>query len=786
MKRIISALAVLGLTSASMAQTTIDWTGADGGAYETGGNWNGGIAPADDLTSNIAQLTGGTVDLSSTQQVAGIDFASGSTLRGIGSIEVGSSGIAVSGDSTISTADLVLNNNTAITLNGTLGISSHITGSGDLSVTAGTATDFSLTGVNHGGTESSPATYTGDITFDGVNVSLGRWGLGGDSSSSLTLANGAKVSALNGTHLYLFNRNIILDGGGVLEQNNNENIYGIGNISGTGGITFTHTNGSDGDKVQLTSIGNTYTGGTTIQNGVDVHITDNTSLGDAAGGITLESGGKLVFLNSTDLDARAITVNSGGGTLGLNGKTVTVDGTLAGAGELTLNGGGIFKITTAENDGFTGGTKITDGSAVEVRNGTVGILGTGTITLDDGKIYGAGGHVNMRDTTSVVLGEGGGTFQNAHSKAFYGLDNAVISGDGQLTLDGGGSTHNSSRIQVGDEANTYTGGTVIQNKANLQLGGDGSLGLAGTKVTIDDARVVSGGVNYGSREIEVTSGGARISLNGQTSVMGGPLTGSGVLTIDNTQRDYNSGAVANQGVLRMTATGTHTGNVTVDGAFLELGANNALGTGTITLDNGSRLKNRDSHTTLDNALIIGAGGGELMAGWNKSLSLDGALSGSGGLTVVADSGTVYLNGDSSAFTGLLSVEDGAKLGGSGTINGGLTVAAGGTLVFSTTDTLTVASGVVSLDSTFGVDDLIDIDSSVADGTYTLIDGDVSASFAAGFENIGLENAFDLGDGKSAYFEEGSLQVTVIPEPATLGLVAAFGGAVMFIRRRFMI
>ncbi|WP_372807623.1 hypothetical protein [Pontiella sp.] len=32
----------------------------------------------------------------------------------------------------------------------------------------------------------------------------------------------------------------------------------------------------------------------------------------------------------------------------------------------------------------------------------------------------------------------------------------------------------------------------------------------------------------------------------------------------------------------------------------------------------------------------------------------------------------------------------------------------------------------------------------------------------------------------------NVSVTVIPEPATLGLVAAFGGSVLFIRRRFMI
>jgi hypothetical protein len=85
----------------------------------------------------------------------------------------------------------------------------------------------------------------------------------------------------------------------------------------------------------------------------------------------------------------------------------------------------------------------------------------------------------------------------------------------------------------------------------------------------------------------------------------------------------------------------------------------------------------------------------------------------------------------------------------------LAIDAGGTIMFSTTETLTVA-GTVTLDNSFGIDDLIGISSGTANGTYTLINGDVSDSFTSGFENIGLGNAFDLGGSKSAYFEEGSL------------------------------
>ena len=45
-----------------------------------------------------------------------------------------------------------------------------------------------------------------------------------------------------------------------------------------------------------------------------------------------------------------------------------------------------------------------------------------------------------------------------------------------------------------------------------------------------------------------------------------------------------------------------------------------------------------------------------------------------------------------------------------------------------------------------------------------------------------DNPYDLGDGKSAYFQEGSLQLVVIPEPHTLGLLLA-AGAMLALRRR---
>ena len=63
------------------------------------------------------------------------------------------------------------------------------------------------------------------------------------------------------------------------------------------------------------------------------------------------------------------------------------------------------------------------------------------------------------------------------------------------------------------------------------------------------------------------------------------------------------------------------------------------------------------------------------------------------------------------------------------------------------------------------------------GTTVIDDGDILV-FATG--------ASQLGDTITDGWRVETLTFDVIPEPATLGMVAVFGGAILFIRRRFMI
>ena len=86
-----------------------------------------------------------------------------------------------------------------------------------------------------------------------------------------------------------------------------------------------------------------------------------------------------------------------------------------------------------------------------------------------------------------------------------------------------------------------------------------------------------------------------------------------------------------------------------------------------------------------------------------------------------------------------------------------------------------------------VDRLVQSDGSAIDWTligndiFTLIAGEGTIDFG---NVVHTEtNRFDLGDGREAYFKEGSLQLVVIPEPSTLALLGIALGSMLFFRRR---
>lgn len=150
--------------------------------------------------------------------------------------------------------------------------------------------------------------------------------------------------------------------------------------------------------------------------------------------------------------------------------------------------------------------------------------------------------------------------------------------------------------------------------------------------------------------------------------------------------------------------------------------------------------------------------------------LSGANSYTGSTTV--EGGTLLIQGVQTNASPVI-VKTGAAVGGGGTIAGNLTFESGANIVFDLNGPSLIANGAGVYFSGFGITNVLGLNGSVADGTYTLIGGTASFNFT-NVSNWGSNNMVSIGGGKSAYFESGSLDVVVVPEPTTVGLLGLGG------------
>ena len=168
-------------------------------------------------------------------------------------------------------------------------------------------------------------------------------------------------------------------------------------------------------------------------------------------------------------------------------------------------------------------------------------------------------------------------------------------------------------------------------------------------------------------------------------------------------------------------------------------------------------------------------GGNLTKDGVGALTLDGTSSYTGATLVSA--GTLLVNG--ALGNTAVTVSPSAIIGGSGSIGGNLHFEDGATLTVNLADPLAITGSVTF--ANFGFSNLVNFDvESVDEGTYTLLAG--SGFNLANVQNVGPENAFVRGDGKLAYFQNGSLQVVVIPEPSAV-LLGSLGLLALLRRRR---
>jgi autotransporter-associated beta strand protein len=384
--------------------------------------------------------------------------------------------------------------------------------------------------------------------------------------------------------------------------------------------------------------------------------------------------------------------------------------------------------------------------------GTAGLTKSGSAIADLGGTNTYSGSTTVNGGTLSVssaggLGNAAGAVTVNPGATLYTAGGLTISRTGDVTVNGGNLTSDNNNLGT----MSVSGGNIIANNAAVL-----AVRLAGT------AGLTVGGT--GETYLWTDS-----SYTGATVISSGQLTLGGVGAISNQSRlQIASGAAVN-------LTGFFAPD-TINRTFAGLTGAGVLygGGGTVTV-------NKTSGTDTFSGDIQGAQG--FIKAGSGILILAGSSSYSGATAV--NQGGLLVNGTNGGV-GAVTVASGAWIGGDGSLAGGLALAVQAKFIFNSAATLDVA-GAVSLDNSFSVDSLVQSDGSaidwgsIADGTYTLIN---TTSTFNNISNFGAANAADIGGGRTAYFQNGNLQLVVVPEPGAFGLASlGIAAAAWAFRRR---
>ncbi|MCP4473344.1 MAG: S-layer family protein, partial [Gammaproteobacteria bacterium] len=564
-------------------------------------NTDSNIVGALSITSGSGAIT----DLDSTALVVGglatIDSGAGDIILDSPSNNFANADLTGSNITLVDTNGVILD---SVTASGNLHVSvtgvGAITQTGALAAThasfelnAGQSLDISNTGNNFTGTVSVSANTAGDL----VDVAI-------SNNSALDLG-----AISTSRHLSIVANGAVTDSGDL-------NVGGVAGIDANGN-SITLDSANDFNALVLVDASSA-----TINEANDLIIgsTDTTSaFGETYSNVTNDLNITSTGGNLTDENTTGLTVG-GVSTIDMGAGNITLDSSLNNFSSASVTGN---NVTIIDPDGIELGTSAIGGRLdVEVtstgnitQNGALDVTGDASFTVNGGQ------SITLAETTNNFQGSlsfASNTLDdllsvNIANNAALDLGNIAVSQD--LSVTANGAITNSGALRVtGATTLSATGNDITLDNAGNDFN---SVALSGANVSIQDANAIEFAASTITGGFTVdTNGGGNITQSGALSVAGATTlsaTGNDI-TLDNAGNDFTSVNIIDAQNVTLTDTddialqSTRIAGdliVTADGAVTNSGALKVAGATTLTAA-GYDITLNDSSNDFNNVALTGA------------------------------------------------------------------------------------------------------------------------------------------------------------------------------------
>ncbi|MFV3307729.1 Ig-like domain-containing protein [Pseudomonas sp. NY15181] len=526
----------------------------------------------------------------------------------------------------------------------------------------------------------------------------------GSGTSTLTFNYTVQAGDTSADLDYISSSALSLNGGSIRDNATNDANLSLsapgaaGSLGANKGIVINSApslGNLNGDSLAWAGVGNTV--------GLDVGgnaTASDTEFGSLNGGLGDWSGASL----SVQRQGTAVTSDQ----LGFNtsGASFTISAGNLQAGGLTFatytNTGGVLTITF-NSSGTAATTALVQNvlQHISYRNDTPAGDANMRIALSDGTTT-ATANVTVTSDTIYVTNTTDTATINVNDGVSFSEAVAIAAADATGTQTLVFTSNFNTTVAL-------AGNLSISESLNLNADAASGLVISGSTITLGGGTTLNFSNASGTVGIASTLGGSG-SLN---------KAGGGTLVLS---------SVSNEASM--------SGGMTVSGGNLQVSGDDYLSSGTLTLDGGT-LTNNATGFTIDNAIVLGSGGGTINVGGGAgatSLVLSGVISGTGTLTKNGQA-ILELSGNNT-YSGLTDVQSGTLIlshaNALGTTAGATSVASGATVriagILTVAESFTIAGTGKTVSSiNYGALHLIS-GSSTLSGTITFAgDADISAA-----------------------------------------------------------